>query len=586
MTPSRPLPLRTQLLLAFATVAVVALAAATAAVVALMLDYRAQAVTQRLRDAAGGAGGAASVVGRSGGGPAAIAAGVAAQVPIPHARVLVLDTSGTVVAEAAVNATGTGAASTTEAPASGIGESATADAPAGSGRETLFIGRRLELPHPGVTPGDGRQFPGGRGRSPQEPTSVWRGDPTRGYGDFIFVAAPMRQPPPSQPSQTPQTPQTSQGPGPGPGAGPGGEAPPPSHYHRVVLAIPEDTLPTAWEELAPGVAAALATALLAAGAVAWRLTTSIARPIRAVTGAAERIARGEPHRPIPEAGTLEVAQLARSFNTMVDAVERSHRTLREFVANASHELRTPLTAIQGFSQAVEDGVLDAPEPTRDAVRHIHREAERMRRLVEDLLLLSRVEARDREPSREPVDLAALLDTLAQRVRPLVHERGQTLELRLPDHLVTTGNAMQLEHLFKNLLDNAVKHAPAGAAITVRASSDPTGVSVAVHNTGSVIAPEDRPHVFERFYRADKSRSRTVGAVAGSGLGLAIAQEVAQRHGGAITLESAPQTGTTFTVTLAGDSPRDSAATRGERAFAPAQRRAFVMLSKAKHQAAQ
>jgi two-component system sensor histidine kinase VicK len=178
----------------------------------------------------------------------------------------------------------------------------------------------------------------------------------------------------------------------------------------------------------------------------------------------------------------------------------------------------------------------------------------MHRLVEDLLLLSRMEAHDRSVVPRPVDVAELLDTLTQRLRLVVSQRRLRLELELPERLLAAGDAGQLEHLFGNLLDNATKYSPEGGTITVRGGlepGDPHGehperVSVAVHNTGSCIPPEALPHVFERFYRVDKSRSRSV---AGSGLGLAIAREVAERHGGTIRAESDPATGTTFVVTL-------------------------------------
>jgi signal transduction histidine kinase len=220
-----------------------------------------------------------------------------------------------------------------------------------------------------------------------------------------------------------------------------------------------------------------------------------------------------------------------------------------------------------------DGVLEAPEPTRDAAALIHREAERMRRLVEDLLLLSKMEARDRTAARGTVDVAELLDTISQRLQLVARDRGLHLVLELPERLLAEGDASQLEHLFGNLLDNAAKYSPDGGTITVRAAlvtnapgrlARPGGapqfgarsaagpgttrplVSVTVHNTGSYIPPEDLPHIFDRFYRVDKSRSRQV---AGSGLGLAIAREVVERHGGTIRAESDPVAGTTFAVTL-------------------------------------
>ncbi|HEX2036910.1 MAG TPA: histidine kinase dimerization/phospho-acceptor domain-containing protein, partial [Chloroflexota bacterium] len=411
--------LRTQLLAAFALVTVVALAAAGSAVVWLMLDYRAQATTQRLHDAAAGATAAGFMLQRQGVSPEAIASGVAAQVPLPAAHVLVLDESGTVVAEAAASEGTPGAPGAPSAP------SATAV-------PEVFTGRRLDVPSPADAPPSAPSMLWRTSAiegmvmwlSPLGGAVVWRGTALDGSG-YLFVAAGDR-PRPAEPLRPPTEAET--------------ESPPVQRLpgllprYRVVLAIPPHSLPSAWQELAPGLAVAVAVALLAAAGAAWWLAGSIARPIRAVTQAAERIAQGEPHRPIPEEGVEEVTQLARSFNTMGRAVERSQATLRDFVANASHELRTPLTAIQGFSQAVEDGVLPAPAPTRDAAAYIHREAERMRRLIEDLLLLSRVEARDRAATRQAVDLAELLDILAQRLRLVARDRDLHLELELPGQL--------------------------------------------------------------------------------------------------------------------------------------------------------
>ncbi|MBI3971957.1 MAG: HAMP domain-containing protein [Chloroflexi bacterium] len=538
-----PVRLRTQLLASFALVAAVAVVAAGVAVVWLMLGYRTQATTNRLRDAGASAGAAGFALERQGAAPDAIASGVAAQVPLPAARVLVLDAAGVIVADQ---------------PVSDDGES----------QPGTFVGQRLDVSAADAAPFAGPSFFGGpevrhSRASSADRVVVWRGNAAvPGAGGYLFVAAsPPPLPPPPPDGSTRAY-----------GSAPPGFPPLTQAAHRIVLAIPLQSLPTAWQELAPGLAAAIA--LLAAAVVAWWLAGSIARPIRAVTEATERVACSEPHRPIPEEGVEEVSQLARGFNNMVREVERSQEALRNFVANASHELRTPLTAIQGFSQAVADGVLEAPEPTRDAAALIHREAERMRRLVEDLLLLSRMESRGRADVRGTVDVAELIDTLAQRIELATRHRDVHLVLELPNRLLALGDASQLEHLFWNLLDNAAKYSPDGATITVRAALIPGGaarpagatgaaagaggvqgrttaasgprVGVRVHNTGSYIPPEDLPLVFDRFYRLDKSRSRDV---EGSGLGLAIAREVVEHHGGTIRAESDPATGTTFVVTL-------------------------------------
>ncbi|HEX2038020.1 MAG TPA: sensor histidine kinase, partial [Chloroflexota bacterium] len=168
-------------------------------------------------------------------------------------------------------------------------------------------------------------------------------------------------------------------------------------------------------------------------------------------------------------------------------------------------------------------------------------------------------------TRQSVDVAELLDILAQRLRLVARDRNLHLELELPGQLLALGDATQLEHVFINLLDNAAKYAPDGATITVRAAYAPEpSVAVSVHNTGSYIAPDDLPHIFERFYRADRSRSREAG---GSGLGLAIAREIVERHGGTIEARSDAASGTTFSVTLPA-APQPAGAARATAAPRP------------------
>jgi signal transduction histidine kinase len=227
-------------------------------------------------------------------------------------------------------------------------------------------------------------------------------------------------------------------------------------------------------------------------------------------------------------------------------VERSQQALRDFLADASHELRTPLTSIQGFSQALVDGTLTGADDATEAGRIINEEADRMRRLVEDLLYLSRVEARHVAASRAPVDVAGLLREATRRLELTAEQRGLHVILDLPDTPLVAGDPDELDHLFGNLLENAGKYTPPGGSIAVTARATPHDLVVTVHNTGSVIPPEDLPHVFERFYRVDKSRAREV---EGSGLGLAIAQEVVQRHAGTIEVTSTAADGTAFVVTL-------------------------------------
>jgi signal transduction histidine kinase len=445
--------------------------------------------------------------------------------------------------------------------------------PPSTARDLTFSGRRIDLPVPGE--------PAPRGTSTlrlRTRATVWTDESDRPGRQFIFVTAPIQ----AQPVQSAQPAQSAQPPQPGAAVGAPGTLvgrqgssdgrgdsidrfTPRQAAYRVVLAVPEGDLRAAWRELIPSLALALGASVLASVAVAFWLSRSITRPLRQITRAAQDIARGRFRQSIPVRGRDEVAQLAASFNTMSEEVERSHRALREFLANASHELRTPLTSIQGFSQALVDGTLTGAAGASQAGEIINEEANRMRRLVEDLLYLSRVESQDVPAIQEEVDLAALVREGLRRVQHAAEQRALRFDARVGELPPVIGDADQLDRVFGNLLDNAVKYTPEGSTITVSAAAaaastpasgggasataaPPSGgvIRVAVHNSGTAIPEEDLPHIFERFYRVDKSRAREV---EGSGLGLAIAREVVERHGGAIEVRSTADDGTTFVVTL-------------------------------------
>jgi len=220
--------------------------------------------------------------------------------------------------------------------------------------------------------------------------------------------------------------------------------------------------------------------------------------------------------------------------------------MRDLLANVSHELKTPLTSIQGFSQALEEGAISSPEEYQEAGRIINEETQRMRRLVDDLIELSRLESGQAVVEREPVDLANVLRGCARRFEWQLRESGAEMRLDLKALPSVQGDERRLEQAFANLIDNAVRHAPRGGTITVRAEAEDGVVRVAVHNTGSYIPPEELPRVFERFFQRDRNRSR---GSAGAGLGLAIAREVVQAHLGSISASSDRKQGTEFVVTL-------------------------------------
>jgi len=279
--------------------------------------------------------------------------------------------------------------------------------------------------------------------------------------------------------------------------------------------------------------------------VAFFISRSIALPLGQLTHASEGMAQGNYNQEIAVEGSDEVVRLAASFNKMAREVKRSQQMQRDFVANVSHELKTPLTSIQGFSQAMLDGATKGEEAYRRAAHIINEEAQRMIRLVSELLDLSQIESGQVAMAREPVDLAELLRRCVARFESRAKEAGLGLELDLPSPLTVLGDADRLERVFANLLDNAIKNTPEGGTISILArQGGPQAIEVTVADTGVGIPPEDLPRIFERFYRVDKSR-----AAGGTGLGLSIAKEIVEAHGGQIRVSSELGKGTQFVVAL-------------------------------------
>jgi signal transduction histidine kinase len=315
---------------------------------------------------------------------------------------------------------------------------------------------------------------------------------------------------------------------------------------RPIIAVSEEQITSAWRDLIPQLAVAGGIALLASAAAAVLISRSVSRRLARVTRAAQEMARGNYEQKLDPRGEDEVGRLARAFNVMARQVGRSHQMMRDLLANVSHELKTPLTSIQGFSQALEEGAVSSPEDYKQAGRIINEEAQRMRRLVDDLIELSRLESGEAVVEHEPLDLANVLRVCAGRFEWQLRESGASIRLDLEPLPSLEGDERRLEQAFTNLIDNAVRHAPRGGAVTVRAEARDGLVRVAVHNTGSYIPPEELPRVFERFFQLDRNRSTGAG---GAGLGLAIASEVVQAHRGEIEARSDREEGTEFLVTL-------------------------------------
>ena len=279
------------------------------------------------------------------------------------------------------------------------------------------------------------------------------------------------------------------------------------------------------------VAAAIVVAVLVAIALAMVLGTRLARPLHEIGRAARRIADGDYAARIPRDGPEEMVSLSDSFNQMASALEEQERIRREFTANAAHELRTPLTNLQGYLEALRDGVIE-PDPA--TFESLWDEAERLVRLSRSLDALAAGDAGGAVPVVVDLDLAAVIRSAVDLTRPAAIPGELEISLDLPDRLTARGDPDQLAQVLANLLQNAIRYTPPGGRIVVRAERRPDDVLVSISNSGDGIPSQDLPHVFERFYRVEKSRDATRG---GAGIGLAIVRQLVEAVGGRVGVES-------------------------------------------------
>lgn len=287
------------------------------------------------------------------------------------------------------------------------------------------------------------------------------------------------------------------------------------------------------QRLLPRLLLAGSVALLLAVIVVLLLSRGFTRPLSELAAAAEGIAAGDYSRRVAATGADEVGVVGRSFNRMAEAVERSRAQQRDFLANVSHELKTPLTSLIGFSEALRDGTLEKAEERHKAATIIHQEAHRVLRMSQELLDLARMETGQISFHPSAVDLRALLDQELEVVRPRADGRGLKLDLSAAEALrPVRADRERLGQIISNLLDNAVKYAPDQSPVRVLASDGGQDAEVIVENRVGE-HPPDPARMFERFYRADPSRSS---AVAGVGLGLAISREMAEAMGGRLSAE--------------------------------------------------
>ena len=290
---------------------------------------------------------------------------------------------------------------------------------------------------------------------------------------------------------------------------------------------------------------AIAVAAAAAVVASIALSGRFLRPIRHLAEASSRIAAGHYAERVPVSSSDEIGQLAEAFNTMAESLESTERRRLQLVGDVAHELRTPIATIDGYLEGLEDGVIKPSDPTWKLLRS---ETLRLSRLVNDLQELWRAEARQLQLSMATVDVETELRIATERFATQAGERG--IEIRTavaPGRLAVKADADRLGQIVDNFLSNALRYSPEGSVVTVAAERDGAMVMISVTDQGPGLTDVQLNRVFERFYRADPSRSRALG---GSGIGLAIARALAEAMGGRVeALSEGEGRGATFRVIL-------------------------------------
>ena len=279
-------------------------------------------------------------------------------------------------------------------------------------------------------------------------------------------------------------------------------------------------------------------------ALVWMLARRTLTPVQRLGATARRLGRGDLSQRAEVTGPTEIRQLARSFNSMAVELEEAEGRRRSLTADIAHELRTPTSNIQGYMEAIKDGVF---QPTPETVDTIHEQALLLSRLVDDLRLLAQVDGGELQLQRTQTRVEELVRSCVDALRPRAEAKGVALSVDVAETLPELDlDPTRIAQVVGNLLDNAVTHTPEGGSVTVSAQASDHAVEVHVADTGPGIAPDDLQRVFDRFYRADPSRSRSTG---GTGLGLTIARRLVEAHGGSIEADSVVGQGSRFVIRL-------------------------------------
>ena len=275
-------------------------------------------------------------------------------------------------------------------------------------------------------------------------------------------------------------------------------------------------------------------------------SVTLTRPVKALTSAIRRMGRGDLSARVKVRASGEMKELADSYNAMAEKIENFDRSRSQFVSNASHELKTPLATMK----ILLENLIYQPEMPKDLqvefMQDMNHEIDRLTGIITDLLTLTQMDSQSTALTEEEVDLSGLTEETLHILRAAAARAGQQISDRIEPDVTLTGDRSKLGQIIYNLIDNAIKYTPEGGEIRVTLASEGRNAVLTVTDNGIGIPEDDQAHIFDRFYRVDKARSRATG---GTGLGLSIVRQMVQLHGGEITVASAPEKGSVFTVTL-------------------------------------
>jgi signal transduction histidine kinase len=324
-------------------------------------------------------------------------------------------------------------------------------------------------------------------------------------------------------------------------------------YGGIVLHAPIEGIERTIDQMRETILWATLFGLVLSTAMVSYLSWSISRPLKKIERTATEIGRGNYRERVHVSTTDEIADLAHTINTLADKLEKMEQERRsleqvrnDFLANLSHELRTPLTGMQGFLEALQDGLVEEEAARQKYYNVLYNETMHLNRLVDDLLDLMKLENNEITLSRFPVDPAEMIQKIAFTFRQEAAEKGTTIEVETADDLPKIyADKDRLEQILNNLVKNAVKFTEQGV-IRLTAAADGEWVVITVADTGIGISQDDLDRIWERFFKVDRGRSKKN---AGTGLGLAIVKQLVELHEGSITVESEPEKGTVFTLRM-------------------------------------